>query len=76
MRAITSYLRTLGFVVIFYNAMKMISKEFGREILIKDCNMFHHFRQGLCSCGDYWKVNDEFFESIETRIFPFISWTP
>ncbi|CAL2281268.1 unnamed protein product [Prunus armeniaca] len=37
-----------------HDAMKMISKEFDREIVIRDCNRFHHFRQGLCSCKDYW----------------------
>ncbi|VVA39456.1 PREDICTED: pentatricopeptide, partial [Prunus dulcis] len=36
-----------------HDAMKMISKEFDREIVIRDCNRFHHFRQGLCSCKDY-----------------------
>lgn len=34
--------------------MKMISREFKREIVVRDCNRFHHFRNGLCSCKDYW----------------------
>ncbi|KAI5335329.1 hypothetical protein L3X38_025462 [Prunus dulcis] len=37
-----------------HDAMKMIFKEFDREIVIRDCSRFHHFRQGLCSCKDYW----------------------
>ncbi|KAK9945688.1 hypothetical protein M0R45_011187 [Rubus argutus] len=37
-----------------HDAMKMISKEFDREIVVRDCNRFHHFREGLCSCKDYW----------------------
>lgn len=37
-----------------HEAIKMISKEFDREIVVRDCNRFHHFRQGLCSCRDYW----------------------
>ncbi|XP_019056290.1 PREDICTED: pentatricopeptide repeat-containing protein At3g62890-like [Tarenaya hassleriana] len=34
--------------------MKMISKVFGREIVVRDCNRFHRFSDGKCSCGDYW----------------------
>ncbi|XP_038708223.1 pentatricopeptide repeat-containing protein At3g62890 [Tripterygium wilfordii] len=34
--------------------MKMISRVFNREIVVRDCNRFHHFRGGLCSCKDYW----------------------
>ncbi|XP_073005724.1 pentatricopeptide repeat-containing protein At3g26782, mitochondrial-like [Typha latifolia] len=33
---------------------KMISKFFGREIVVRDAHRFHHFRDGYCSCGDYW----------------------
>lgn len=32
----------------------MVSKIFEREILVRDRNRFHHFRQGVCSCKDYW----------------------
>lgn len=35
-------------------AIKIISKEFNREIIVRDCNRFHHFKNGLCSCKDYW----------------------
>lgn len=35
-------------------ATKFISKIVGREIIARDANRFHHFRDGLCSCGDYW----------------------
>ncbi|KAG2324586.1 hypothetical protein Bca52824_007314 [Brassica carinata] len=34
--------------------MKMISKLYGREIVVRDCNRFHHFKDGSCSCRDYW----------------------
>ncbi|RYR21920.1 hypothetical protein Ahy_A03g015752 isoform D [Arachis hypogaea] len=34
--------------------MKMISKLTGREIIMRDITRFHHFRDGRCSCGDYW----------------------
>lgn len=35
-------------------AMKFISKIYEREIIVRDVNRFHHFRDGLCSCGEYW----------------------
>ncbi|KAI4317877.1 hypothetical protein L6164_025708 [Bauhinia variegata] len=34
--------------------MKLISKIVQRDIIIRDMNRFHHFQQGVCSCGDYW----------------------
>ncbi|KAL8057811.1 hypothetical protein ABFX02_04G207700 [Erythranthe guttata] len=34
--------------------IKLISKLEGREIIVRDSNRFHHFSEGLCSCGDYW----------------------
>lgn len=34
--------------------MKLISKITGRKIVMRDRNRFHHFEDGLCSCGDYW----------------------
>nr|AKH05208.1 chlororespiratory reduction 2 [Goodyera fumata] len=33
---------------------KFISMYTNREILVRDVNRFHHFRDGLCSCMDYW----------------------
>ncbi|CAN1124054.1 Pentatricopeptide repeat-containing protein At4g02750 [Linum perenne] len=33
---------------------KLISKVTGREIVMRDIRRFHHFKDGLCSCGDYW----------------------
>ncbi|KAL9224272.1 hypothetical protein vseg_000328 [Gypsophila vaccaria] len=37
-----------------HNAMKLISKVFNRHIVLRDSNRFHHFREGTCSCNDYW----------------------
>ncbi|CAI0423026.1 unnamed protein product [Linum tenue] len=34
--------------------MKLISKIVKRDIIVRDMNRFHHFENGLCSCGDYW----------------------
>ncbi|CAM6092218.1 unnamed protein product [Calypogeia fissa] len=35
-------------------ATKLISKVTGREITVRDANRFHHFKDGVCSCVDYW----------------------
>ncbi|XP_059648169.1 putative pentatricopeptide repeat-containing protein At3g49142 [Cornus florida] len=37
-----------------HTATKFISKMYGREIIVRDVNRFHHFKDGFCSCGDYW----------------------
>jgi pentatricopeptide repeat protein len=37
-----------------HQACKLISKVYDRDILIRDRNRFHHFRNGECSCKDYW----------------------
>lgn len=33
---------------------KFISKMTRRDIIVRDSNRFHHFKDGICSCGDYW----------------------
>ncbi|XP_072960418.1 pentatricopeptide repeat-containing protein CRR2, chloroplastic-like [Typha angustifolia] len=35
-------------------AIKFISQIVQREIIIRDVNRYHHFRDGECSCQDYW----------------------
>ncbi|CAL5333724.1 unnamed protein product [Camellia sinensis] len=37
-----------------HNVTKFISKITEREIIVRDSNRFHHFKDGVCSCGDYW----------------------
>ncbi|KAF8728906.1 hypothetical protein HU200_018202 [Digitaria exilis] len=37
-----------------HNATKYISKISEREIIVRDSNRFHHFKDGHCSCGDFW----------------------
>ncbi|KAJ4716309.1 Pentatricopeptide repeat-containing protein [Melia azedarach] len=37
-----------------HNATKFISQITEREIIVRDSNRFHHFKDGVCSCGDYW----------------------
>ncbi|XP_058077313.1 putative pentatricopeptide repeat-containing protein At5g40405 [Magnolia sinica] len=33
---------------------KLISKICNREIVVRDRIRFHHFKDGVCSCKDYW----------------------
>jgi pentatricopeptide repeat protein len=37
-----------------HSATKAISKIRNREITVRDANRFHHFKNGECSCKDYW----------------------
>ncbi|KAJ4962114.1 hypothetical protein NE237_022024 [Protea cynaroides] len=37
-----------------HSTMKLLSKIYGRDIIVRDSNRFHHFRDGSCSCLDYW----------------------
>lgn len=37
-----------------HNAIKFISAIAGREITVRDTHRFHCFKDGKCSCGDYW----------------------
>ncbi|GAB4833818.1 hypothetical protein Ancab_032066 [Ancistrocladus abbreviatus] len=37
-----------------HNAFKFMSKVVQRRIVVRDGKRFHHFRDGDCSCGDYW----------------------
>ncbi|XP_059628666.1 putative pentatricopeptide repeat-containing protein At3g23330 [Cornus florida] len=37
-----------------HNFMKYTSQLLNREIVVRDIHRFHHFKDGHCSCGDYW----------------------
>lgn len=37
-----------------HNFIKILSNIEKREIIVRDNKRFHHFRDGKCSCGDYW----------------------
>ncbi|KAI4341965.1 hypothetical protein MLD38_026632 [Melastoma candidum] len=34
--------------------MKMVSRVYAMEVVVRDRSRFHTFRQGSCSCRDYW----------------------
>lgn len=46
--------KNLRICVDCHNAAKLISKAVEREIVVRDNKRFHHFKNGFCSCGDYW----------------------
>ncbi|CAA0826869.1 Pentatricopeptide repeat-containing protein [Striga hermonthica] len=46
--------KNLRICVDCHTVFKYICMIESREIIIRDINRFHHFRDGLCSCGDYW----------------------
>ncbi|CAM8897432.1 unnamed protein product [Rhodiola kirilowii] len=37
-----------------HDFIKYTSKLLNREIVVRDIHRFHHFKNGSCSCGDYW----------------------
>eukprot|EP01018_Ginkgo_biloba_P003188 Gb_16072 [translate_table: standard] len=37
-----------------HSATKFISKIVQQEIIVRDAYRYHHFKDGWCSCGDYW----------------------
>lgn len=37
-----------------HNVTKLISKIYNVDIIVRDRARFHHFRDGSCSCMDYW----------------------
>ncbi|XP_068304628.1 pentatricopeptide repeat-containing protein At5g15340, mitochondrial [Pyrus communis] len=46
--------KNLRICVDCHSAMKIVSHVYNREIVIRDRNRFHCFKQGSCSCSDYW----------------------
>ncbi|KAG6520076.1 pentatricopeptide repeat-containing protein At5g65570-like [Zingiber officinale] len=34
--------------------IKLVSIVVGKQIIARDSKRFHHFKDGLCSCNDYW----------------------
>lgn len=37
-----------------HSVVKLVSKLYDREIVLRDRYRFHHFKGGCCSCNDYW----------------------
>ncbi|CAA7058600.1 unnamed protein product [Microthlaspi erraticum] len=47
-------IKNLRVCVDCHNFIKILSKIVARELVVRDNKRFHHFRDGKCSCGDYW----------------------
>lgn len=47
-------IKNLRVCVDCHTAIKFISKIMGRDIIVRDNSRFHLFKDGSCSCGDYW----------------------
>ncbi|CAN8277571.1 unnamed protein product [Cochlearia groenlandica] len=47
-------LKNLRVCVDCHNWIKIVSRVLKREIVCRDAKRFHHFKDGSCSCGDYW----------------------
>ena len=47
-------IKNLRICVDCHVVIKFISSFERREIFVRDTNRFHHFKDGACSCGDYW----------------------
>ncbi|KAK7278023.1 hypothetical protein RJT34_23044 [Clitoria ternatea] len=37
-----------------HSAFKLVSQIYGRDIIMRDRVRYHHFRNGMCSCKDFW----------------------
>ncbi|XP_030498890.2 putative pentatricopeptide repeat-containing protein At5g59200, chloroplastic [Cannabis sativa] len=37
-----------------HSMIKLVTKICKRKIVVRDRNRFHHFENGVCTCGDYW----------------------
>lgn len=37
-----------------HNFAKVFSTVYDREVVVRDRTRFHHFREGRCSCNDFW----------------------
>ncbi|KAF5744844.1 pentatricopeptide repeat-containing protein [Tripterygium wilfordii] len=37
-----------------HSFMKLASRIYNRRLIVRDQNRFHHFKDGICSCNDYW----------------------
>lgn len=46
--------KNLRICVDCHNFTKILSAVYNREVIIRDRTRFHHFKEGHCSCNDYW----------------------
>lgn len=37
-----------------HSVMQLVSELFNRIVIVRDRNRFHHYKDGACSCKNYW----------------------
>ncbi|XP_021772489.1 pentatricopeptide repeat-containing protein At1g34160 [Chenopodium quinoa] len=47
-------IKNLRICVDCHAVIKLVSKVYNREIIVRDRARFHRFKEGTCSCRDYW----------------------
>ncbi|XP_019086649.1 PREDICTED: pentatricopeptide repeat-containing protein At4g32450, mitochondrial-like [Camelina sativa] len=47
-------LKNLRACVDCHNALKLMSTIVGRVLISRDAKRYHHMKDGVCSCGEYW----------------------
>ncbi|XP_004511470.1 pentatricopeptide repeat-containing protein At1g71420 [Cicer arietinum] len=52
--SVIKIMKNIRICVDCHNFMKLASKLFQKEIVVRDSNRFHHFKYATCSCNDYW----------------------
>ncbi|XP_057530361.1 pentatricopeptide repeat-containing protein At1g14470 [Amaranthus tricolor] len=53
-RSVIRVIKNLRICSDCHMVVKIISKLEGREIIVRDNNRFHCFKDGSCTCNDYW----------------------
>ena len=52
---VTALLYGAGLRIMEAIRLRVQDIDFGfNQIIVRDASRFHHFRNGKCSCGDYW----------------------
>ncbi|KAJ7951915.1 Pentatricopeptide repeat-containing protein [Quillaja saponaria] len=46
--------KNLRMCVDCHHMAKLVSELYTREVIVRDRTRFHHFRNGSCSCNDFW----------------------
>ncbi|KAJ0020782.1 hypothetical protein Pint_31597 [Pistacia integerrima] len=52
--SVIKIMKNIRICVDCHNFMKLASDLLQKEIVVRDSNRFHHFKDRKCSCNDYW----------------------
>ncbi|XP_050216769.1 pentatricopeptide repeat-containing protein At1g71420 [Mercurialis annua] len=53
-RSVLKIMKNIRICVDCHTFMKLASYLLCKEIVVRDSNRFHQFKNGICSCSDYW----------------------